>query len=275
MEVPSGMKFTSAGLIFTIIFLCFLVYTDTKLKETASISTLQIRYNQGVDNAIEAGMDRLVELDSGKARILNKEEAVNKFFDSLYINFDVMENKNLKNKLRGYVPVVAVVLEEGFYVYYDKTVHVDGEKQILKDFSKFYPYFYEEKGIEYYFTLTDYIRIIDKSSGEKYGGKHQDLVEIFPQSFLGIEEEYQRIRRNTIISLIMEQLSYYTTEHNKIAKHYGINYHFSLPVIPKEDWYRTIDDISLIALFQGYPYGNGITGTYNRFAVAGARISKE
>ena len=48
----------------------------------------------------------------------------------------------------------------------------------------------------------------------------------------------------------------------------------SLPLIEYEEWYRTIQDISMLVLFQGYPYGNSITGTYNRVAIGGARIAK-
>lgn len=273
-EVQSEMKFTNAGFVFSLVFLCFTVLLDTKTREIVQISHLQIRYNQAVDNAIEAGMGKLIELDSGNRRQLNKEEAVRVFFDSLAIHFEVSNNKNLKNKLIGYVPVVAVILEEGFYIYHDEISVQDGEKVLGKKFSEFYPYRYEEENIAYYFTMTDYVRMIDKNSNEKYGGDFHDLSKIFPGSFLSKEEEFDRIRRNCIVGKLTEQLSCYMTKHNKIARFYGIQYHFSLPDISKEDWYKTIDDISMVALFQGYPYGNGITGTYNRFAVAGARVHK-
>lgn len=275
MEGSSGMKATNIGLLFILVFLCLVVILDNRFNDLASISNLQIQYNHGVDNAIEAAMERLVEVDNGLEKKLNKEEAVKCFYDSLAINFDVLDKRDLRKQLEGYVPVIGVILEDGFYLYYNKENINQEEKIVSKEFSEKITYQYYENDITYYFTLTDYIRLIDENSKEFYEGNYHDLARLFPNSIMIDEMEYDRIRRTTIINILTETIGRYINEHNKIANYYGINYHFSLPYIEMEDWYRTIDDISMIAFFQGYPYGNKITGTYNRFAIAGARIHKE
>ena len=268
------MKGSNTGLVFAIIFMCMAVLLDSRFNDLAAISNLQMQYNFAMDNAVEAAMDRLVEVDNGWRKKLNKEEAVKCFYDSLAINLGVFDNRNLREKLKGYVPVVGVILDDGFYLYCDKEKIVDGERIVVKEFSKKYPYQYYDKNITYYFTLTDYVRMIDETKKEYYEGDYHDLGMLFRNSIMNDNAEFDRVRRMTIINTLTDTIEMYINEHNKIAWHYGIQYHFALPYIEREDWYRTIDDISMIALFQGYPYGNNITGTYNRFAFAGARIHK-
>jgi hypothetical protein len=67
----------------------------------------------------------------------------------------------------------------------------------------------------------------------------------------------------------------YCNQYNTIAKQYGITYHFGMPIIDNSEWSRSIDNPSIIVLFQGYPFGNGADNTYNRFAITGARINKK
>ena len=71
-------------------------------------------------------------------------------------------------------------------------------------------------------------------------------------------------------------MEYYINQHNKIARQYGISYKFSLPFISEDDWARTINDISLFSVFQGYPYvsTNPKLGFLNIYAIGGARIVK-
>ena len=69
-----------------------------------------------------------------------------------------------------------------------------------------------------------------------------------------------------------KKANYYVNKHNKIAQAYGISYHFSLPESSTDSFTRTIEDVSLMAIFQGYPYGKGTDDVYSRFSVSGARI---
>ena len=66
----------------------------------------------------------------------------------------------------------------------------------------------------------------------------------------------------------------YINKHNHIASQYGITYTFALPTISDDDWNRTIDDISMMILFQGYQYGTSRTMVYNRYTISGARLRK-
>lgn len=278
MEVQLGMKLTNIGSVFAMIFICFAVMLDHRMEIVNRTLKLQHEYNQGVDNSLEAAMDRLVEVDDSLRARINKEEAVEIFFRNLSIHFQVIENKQLTHTLKGHVPLIAIILEDGFYIYYDKEVYSNGTKILQKTFTEKAPYLYEEGEYTYFFTLTDYIRIWDGKSGKKVQGRYKDIVmngEVDIQNrILRNEDEFHRVRRDTIINKLEETIEYYINNHNKISSHYGINYEFTLPTIEEEDWYRTINDISMIAFMQGYPHKNQLTGTYNHYAIAGARLHK-
>ena len=72
----------------------------------------------------------------------------------------------------------------------------------------------------------------------------------------------------------MERLSYYVNRHNAIAAYYGESFTFSLPLSSSSDVARSIEDVSFISFFQGYPYGRGTDDVYSNFEISGARITK-
>ncbi|WP_075983089.1 hypothetical protein [Bacillus massilinigeriensis] len=83
---------------------------------------------------------------------------------------------------------------------------------------------------------------------------------------------FEDVRRSTILSKIQEDIQFYINRHNTYSKKYGITYTFTLPILSKEDWDNTIDDIGMISFIQGYPLAGN--ETYNNFALGGSRISK-
>jgi len=82
--------------------------------------------------------------------------------------------------------------------------------------------------------------------------------------------DFHLFRRETIINLITSVLTEEFNEHNYYTKMLGITYEFNLPDIAREDWNNTIDDISVLAFFQGMPIG--YDSYYNNYALGGTRI---
>lgn len=254
MEVQFGMKLTDMSLIFGVVFLCLAVVLDYRVNQINSIAKIQLDYNQRMDNSLEAAMDKLVEVDNGIRVKINKEEAVQNFFHNLSIHFQVTENQVMIHKLKEHVPVIAIILEDGFYLYYNQEVVENGVKKIQKTFTPKLLYEWSANQYQYFFTLSDYIRAHNMETGERYQGRYQDIiidgkVELLDEVFKDIEE-FHRIRRTIIIHILQENIESYLNRYNRIALHYGIEYNFFLPTIEEEDWYRTIDDISMIAFFQ-------------------------
>lgn len=263
------MKFTDIGILFSIVFLCFLVVQDSKVRDLAAIQKVQLQYNTAFDGAVQDALYQMVEVDSGRSIVLNKKEVLKKFFHSLWINMGIMEENQKKRKMLLYTPVLSLVEERKFTIFY---YDVDKEGNYCYQEKEFL-YRYQEKEMTIYFTLSDYIFLEDKN-GTIIEGKYEDIKNEIEIELFSSQERFEQVRRNTIITLLQDRIQFYLNKHNKIARQYGITYEFALPFIEKEEWYRTIDNISLLAFFQGYPYGNKQTGFYNRVAIGGARVLK-
>lgn len=268
------MKWTNIAILFFLLELSLFTILDMRTSNLTALINQKIEYNKALDSAIDDGVINLVEIDSQRNLVLNKEIAVNQFYQSLYANFGVMGNGRLEGKMRGYIPVILVTDEDGFYLYYSDIYNFGGETLISQRWSEKQPYAYEIGNYIINFTLGIYLTVYDKSTHEVYEGEYKELIGMFQNTLLADEETFHTVRRHTIISTIEENMNYYINKHNDIAYQFGITYRFWLPEIDKTDWYRTIDDISMLVIFQGYPYHVSSIDTYNRYAIGGARIKK-
>lgn len=88
------------------------------------------------------------------------------------------------------------------------------------------------------------------------------------------KDTWNAYRQSAMIYEITKKMNYYVNEHNSIARQFGISYTFDLPESAMDSFARTIQDVSLMAIFQGYPYGTGTSDVYSRYSVSGSRIYK-
>lgn len=253
------------------IFICQLVCFDQKQQELATIAQLQIQYNQLLDNATEAAMNQLIEVDNGKERIFDLNEVVETFFRDLAICFGKGEHKAFQEKMKQYVPVIAFALEDGVQFYYQT---VDQTGKLVAKWSTCFPYIYEDGTFLYAVTMTENLKILNQEKQVIAEGNYHDLAKQYAATFLQSEKKYDQIRRRTIVDQIIKQLTAYINRYNRVGKQLGIQYHFALPVIPKESWYNTVDHISIFVFLQGYPYPCSGTMTYQKYCFAGAKIEK-
>ncbi|MFW5669157.1 MAG: hypothetical protein ACOCM4_07935, partial [Acetivibrio ethanolgignens] len=126
-----------------------------------------------------------------------------------------------------------------------------------------------------YFTLTDYIRVENMETGDALEGDFHDIGKVYDIPFFQEESWFYEEQKRLTREVLLENLEEIVKEHNVAVKRLGIQYRFFLPVIKDEEWYREIDQISMLVLFQGYPYGNHTIGYYNRMAIGGAEIKKK
>lgn len=82
--------------------------------------------------------------------------------------------------------------------------------------------------------------------------------------------DFHKKRREVIINLITSVLRKEINEHNTYADLIGVTYNFNIPDIDKDQWNNTINDISVLAFFQGMPIG--YDSYYNNYSLGGARI---
>lgn len=82
--------------------------------------------------------------------------------------------------------------------------------------------------------------------------------------------DFHKIRRETIINLIVDTLNEKINSHNRYADMMGITYDFFLPEIENAQWINAVDDISIMAFVQGIPTGHETY--YNSYALGSSRI---
>lgn len=286
------MKLYHFCIIFTFLSLTLFVITDVKICTFTAAAEEKEMLNHSFDRAIDDAVTNLVETDGIAGLKLNKERAVDDFYSSLYASLGILDKPDKQALIKNYIPLITVTCEDGYYVYYcEEYKGSDGCTYINKHWSEKKPYYYEDRYFIYGFTLTDIITVYDKNklldpSGEQAvftvnyhdlqtNDRYKNFRNEHRDSFLLNDEDFYLIRKNCIITGIEKSLRYYCNKYNSIAQLYSITYNFSMPVVDNSEWTRSIDNPSMIVLFQGYPFGNSVIGTYNRFLIAGARIKKK
>lgn len=268
------MKITKYAIIFSVIFLCMFLPVKIQSDIVQALTLKKVMYNQILDGAVQDAVENLVEKDTEDTLALNREEAVHKFYHSLYSGFGILDSPDKQEELNLYLPLLLVTSEDGFYIYYNQLIEEGGDTRVYQCWSEKYTYSYEDGNCIYRFTLGDKLILLDQESGELLEGNYKDLALLYPDNLILKDRAvFEEVRRRSIIDTITEYMQEYINSHNRIAEHYGIDYAFALPVIENEEWYRTIDDVSFLAIFQGYPYEIA-NERYNRYEIGAARLRK-
>jgi len=286
------MKLYHYAILFAIIALTLFVIADVKTDNFGAISDEKKILDQSFHRAVDDAVLHLVESDGIEGLKVNKERSVEDFFLSLYAAMGITNNPEKQELIKNYIPVITITSEDGYYMYYsDEYKGSDNYTYYSKRWSEKLPYYYEDDDFIYGFTLTDTLTIYDKNgildnsreqiiftldyhdlkSDEKYSNFRSKRS----NSFLLNDESYYLVRKESIITCIEDSLAYYCDQHNYIAQQFGITYNFAMPVVDKSEWTQSIDTPSMIVIFQGYPFRNGVDGTYNRFVIAGSGIKKK
>ena len=267
MEVRFGTKLSDYALIFVLILITLTVISDSRISFLEKTAGLDIQYDNAMDNAVESAMEGIVELDDGEELKINKEEILERFFLGLSINLGLSEGDSMRKDIECYFPVIAIMLEDGLYSW---KVNEEGNG---KEFSEKIPYCLSKENYAIFYRFDDTIVYQDKIGDVERKGDYREIRKLYPVEELS-DDNFDEIRRRTIISVITEQMNVQLEMHNRYTALKGISYYFSLPVIDMEEWYRTVDDVTLLCVFQGYPYSSAKLGTYNKVVLSGARIHK-
>jgi hypothetical protein len=247
-----------------------------------------------LNKAMESAVQELLQIDatSGK-EILDKDKAADTFLSSMYSSLGILSDPSAQEKFRAYVPVIAVTTRDGYYLKYnDKFVGTDGYSYVSMRWTEKLPYSYEDDYFIYKFTMDTDLVLYDKKnildatgSTKMFDVNIQDIrtlneyailrTAVGPNSFLLEDEKFSNVRQQAIISHIEEDLSWYISRHNDIAKRYGITYQFSLPVSDTSEWAKTIKGPGIIVIFQGMPLIEDVTKVYNRMTFSGAGVMKD
>lgn len=272
------MKYKHVILIFSIIVSSYFLLNYVKVQEVVLVTDMQRQYNRALNNAVDDALSGLVEIDATNQVVINKDQAVESFFQSLQSSFGNLNDKNKQQLLRLYVPVFLVTDMDGYYIYFfDMKRGNNGELLYEPVWTEKKPYFWEHEGYLYHFSLSGNFKVLRLEDGNVVEGNRMDIAAAFPENRVLKDKDWlEEERKKAIINAIQADMESYIDNHNRIAQQFGITYHFSLPYINNADWYNTIEDISIMAVFQGYPYLSSASfGTFNKYALGGSGLVKQ
>lgn len=241
--------------------------------EQVHFSTMRkIELSRILDTAVEDGINGFVEKKDNQYSI-NKEQAIESFFQTLYVNLNV-QTDDKKEMVRNYIPAVVALDQDGYWICH-QVLREDEYGGMVSDFiwspKKYFSY--SDENYQYAFTLTDWMTILDFSTGTVIEGNWEDLRETLIDTPLNDYEAYRLLKQEVITKNIKEELERVINAHNDIAIRQGIRYHFFMPAIEMDTWNRGIDQVAFFAFLQGLPIGAG-GDVVNIYSFGGAHISK-
>lgn len=277
------MKITKFAILFALILLPFFIVNNINVEHNRKNTIMEIRYNKAIDTATQDAAKALLmngaqgaesQYEFLKRIRINKEEAVNTFFSTMYLNFGVFSDPVGQGVIQSYVPVIAIVGYDGYYIYYmDEYINANGQKELKHVWSPKKPYAHaDQSGNTLAFTLDDYVTVNRNADQSWFEGFRSEISSTVSIPLLNDAATFDQVRRSTIVNAIQKDLEYYINIYNNYAKKNGFAYTFTLPLISQEEWNNTINDVGVLAFVQGIPMGKNY---YNNYALGGSRLVKK
>lgn len=284
------MKIFHFALIFVIFFLAVIIKTDISIGKMKMINNEKTELITSLNTATSDAIHYLAESGTHGTNLINKDEVIQTFFKSLYSAMGIASDTTAQEEVKIYIPVILLCDTDGYYVYYyDEYKDSEGYTYSSQVWSEKKPYFYSDNQLIYNFTLNNMVSVYDKNNileidknfietdyqeiqtSDEYSGFRSK----YPDSFLLNNDLYELVKKEAIIGRLEEEMSYYTSRHNMIASHNGITYTFAFPSGNSNEWASYMDDLNLVVVFQGYPYGAILDYTFNKVVSVGANVTKK
>ncbi len=284
------MKIYHFALIFLFFFLAAVLKTDIQIGTLKEVMSEKSQMQSSLDSATSDSVNFLASSGKFGTNAIDKEGVVSAFFLSLYSSMGIIEDVEAQAEVEAYIPVILLCDVDGYYIYYyDEFKDENDLVYTERRWSEKMPYYYEDEFFKYRLTLSDHIIINDvhnllneelsveeidyheistRDSFKDFKEKHKDC-------FLFNNEAYELTKKGAIINQLESIMTYYTNHYNMIARQNGITYNFAFPSGQSEEWAQYMDDINLVVVFQGYPYGRSKDYTFNQVSSASANIMKK
>ncbi len=277
------MKMINWAIVGVLILFPFYIVNQTETQMQRKTMITELRYDAALDAAVDDAARALImnvdpgreaQYDSLKRVRVNKEEAIDTFYRTLYMNFGIADDPVSQGVLNRYIPAVVIIGYDGFYVYAEEEfTNAEGETEMRSVWGPKKPYAYADaRGNSLSLTLDDYVIAYEAGSQRWVEGFRSEIAEDTAIPLLRDPDKFEQVRRSTIVNAIQNELTYRINRHNEYAARAGISYTFTLPVISGEDWSNTIDDVGVMAFLQGIPVGQRF---YNNYALGGSRVLKK
>lgn len=280
------MKITDIAILVLLIFLGVSVKMDIDQRKLIQAEDLKARYNEIMLAATEDATISLLQPDNSASEDIlklgydkkymeinpNLDMALERFYETMYENMGIENDKVGQDAFKMHVPVKIVVAYDGYYVNAWQEVYNSstGKKEILEMWSpkKPYSYYDSRNKLVISFTMDDFIYIFNTQTGVSQSGRMSQFSSAYSGPLFS-QASFDNIRRQTIVECIQKELGYYSEKYNNIAKQMGLGYVYTIPLISNDDWNNSIKDPCFIAFLQGLPVG---MESYNTFGFGGTRV---
>lgn len=284
------MKIYHWALLFLIFFLAVIIKTDVAIGKLNTIVNEKKELTASLNSATTDAVSYLAESGYYGADAISKYQITETFYTSLYSSLGIIDNDGAKTEIEKYIPVILLCDTDGYYVYYfDDYKDIDGITYLKRLWSEKMPYYYQDEYFIYRFTLTNTVYIYDYnhllSADQKmietnyYEFQNNENFASFRDNYsdciLLNENTFEIAKKTAIINQLEDTMSYYVSNYNSIAHQNGISYNFSFPAGQEDEWAQYMDDVNLMVVFQGYPYGKDGNYVFNKISTAGANVTKK
>lgn len=284
------MKLYHYTLIFAVFAVILMIACGLRTDAADAQQSLKDETDKVVELAVLMGTTSLAD-DVSRGLEPDKEAAVDAFFSSMYSSFGVSDMPESRQLIQLYTPVIVVTEKDGFTVFYNELLKdSNGNTALVERQSEkqFYPYddgyfiygFYSgAEGTKTQVRVLDYRGIISSErltyelDVSKLAGTDMEatLSSKAAGSLLLDAEAFELVRSMVVAEKLEEQLTYYCNMQNLIAQEEGISYTFAMPAVDS-DTVKSLPGVGMMALFQGYPYGDGSI-RYNRYTFAKSNVT--
>ncbi|PAD79360.1 MULTISPECIES: hypothetical protein [Paenibacillus] len=276
------MKITDLAIAFTAIFFPVFLILGMRSDSLEQVRYVEMTYTSALRTAVQDGaavlnVNEAQQYEAAYASLkytrVDKEQALEAFSRTLYHNMGIGEDPVAQEALWWYIPAVAVIDYDGYYVYALQDYEGPGGESLLQhQWTPKIPFAWTDgEGSSVHFSLDEYVEVYESGSGRWLSGFRSELAHDTSVTLLGDKDRFDQVRRRAIVNAVQEDLAYYISRHNELALRNGVSYRFALPVIPQEEWMNTVDDVGMMAFIQGLPIGEQ---HYNNYALGGGRLVK-
>ncbi len=301
------MKILDYAIVFIIIVLPIVLALNININSKIKAQNLESYYKNIIDSAISDASKAMKEVENADSEVdygysgdgekkvsINAEHAVNIFFDSLFYNLDIKGNKQAEERLKMYVPAIAVVDYNGVHMYsVEKYKDSNGNtfvKHVMKP-KKYFTYSYnvdvkfdDATGTTKYkivpgnehtvnFTLNNFITHIDKDGNtlKRFMEDEEMQNTLFGNALenenntvrSGLLAQLKEKQKEVIVQTVANEISTAINRHNKYAAERGVRYTFTFPTMSEDEWFTTVQDVGILAFVQGISIGNKYLNHYS------------
>lgn len=278
------MKLSNLIIVFFILTLPVFFFLNAKAENTNTFMELNHAHEGAMTVAAQDAVEVLrtnvvpkleVGYYSYKINPADPQKSFDTFLQTLALNYRVNDAVTA-DVMSRYVPVYAVVDYDGLLLnVYKQYTDITGQKVLDRVWLPKIPFSYtDDEGNVVNFTIDQDLEVYDAALNEWFYGKRYELLGDVTVPILEDEETFDQVRRTTIVNTLQDNLAYYINEHNVYTKSLDVTYTFTMHLIPEEDWYNTVDNVSILAFFQGYPYRMA-DEEYQEYAFVGTRLNKK